>query len=125
MDSKKKIIFVYNADTGLFNSINDFMHKIFPPETYKCNLCSITYGSLLMKKEWKKFVVSLDYEIEFLHKDEFYNKYPNFKNMNLPAVFSKTGNKLNEVISAEEINKCKNLDALKKLVSKKFKEDFS
>ncbi len=42
-----ELIFVYNADAGLFSLVSDFAHKIISSENYAC------------KKE-------------FLHKDEFY-----------------------------------------------------
>ena len=31
-----KIIFVYNADSGLVNGLIDWAHKIVSPETYSC-----------------------------------------------------------------------------------------
>jgi hypothetical protein len=39
-----KLLFVYNADSGLFNSIAEAAHKIVSPQTYRCDLCRITYG---------------------------------------------------------------------------------
>lgn len=47
------------------------MHKVFPPKTYACNLCGITYGALSVKKEWAQFIEKLPLETEFLHRDEF------------------------------------------------------
>ena len=47
------LIFVYNADSGLFNTLTDIAHKTFAPETYSCNLCAITFGTFGMRTEWK------------------------------------------------------------------------
>ena len=69
-----KIIFVYNADSGIINTVKDYFHKIVKPSTYQCNLCSLTFDNLGMKKGWKTFVDDLEPEIEFLHKDEFFKK---------------------------------------------------
>lgn len=70
-----KIIFVYNANSGLVNSVLDIGHKIISPDTYKCNLCYLTYGIVTEREEWKNFRQSSTDELEFLHKDEFEQKY--------------------------------------------------
>ncbi len=43
-DTEKALIFVYNADSGLLNAINDGILKIVSPSTYQCSLCSLTFG---------------------------------------------------------------------------------
>ena len=115
---KKKIIFVYNADSDFFSSVSDFAHKIISPGTYKCNLCKITYGNLGAKKKWKEFVSGLKFETEFLHKDEFVKKY-GMKKFGLPAIYIEETRKLKLVVSSKEINSIKNLDGMIKLVKKK------
>lgn len=107
-----KIIFVYNADSGLFNSITDAAHKTLRPGTYACNLCRLTYGNLTMKKKWKEFIESLDLEAEFLHKDEFKNQFSD-KDIQLPAVLSEEGEVL---ITAPEINDQDSLEDLMSLM---------
>jgi len=52
---KDTIVFVYNADGGLFNTLSNIVHKIFSPETYRCKLCSITYSVLGMKLDVPTF----------------------------------------------------------------------
>jgi len=44
-----KLIFVYNADSGLLNAMKDWAHKIVSPETYPCSLCALTYNNLGMR----------------------------------------------------------------------------
>ena len=111
------IIFVYNADSGLFNTLTDTAHKLFSPETYECNLCSMTFSGLGMKKEWREFLDTIDVPLEFLHKDEFKEKYGT--KVELPAIFLKSGNDLNLIIDAESINKCKDIAELKQIVSER------
>jgi hypothetical protein len=41
----KSLLFVYNADSGVFNLVTDIAHKIFSPQTYACQLCCITHGN--------------------------------------------------------------------------------
>jgi len=94
----KKLIFVYNADSGLLNGAMDAMHKTFSPSTYKCDLCKMTYGALSAKKSWTQFIEQLPIECEFLHKDEFHKKYTN--DAPLPALFLKENNDLTVLISS-------------------------
>ncbi len=110
----EKIIFVYNADSGLFNTLSDFAHKMISPKTYSCNLCAITHP-FRMSKDWKAFIESLAVEIEFLHRDELDKKYGITK-IPLPTVFKLEGRKPDLLIRAEEINLCKTLEDLKALV---------
>jgi hypothetical protein len=113
---KKTILFVYNADSGLFNTLTDIAHKIFAPETYECNLCAITYGNFAMRAEWKAFLETLEVELEFLHRDEFSGRYPEVT-VTLPAIFLKDGDRLAPWIPAEEINACGSVDDLKALIT--------
>ena len=114
------LIFVYNANSDFFSSIVDVIHKIVSPKTYQCNLCAITYGAVSMKQEWKKFIDNLPLKSEFLHRDEFFKKYK-IKNTKLPKVFIKKKEKVEVLISSNEIDKCKNLEDLKNLVENKLK----
>ncbi len=112
----KKLLFVYNADSALFNQLGDFIHKIISPKTYPCNLCSLTYSGASMRKDWKEFVNLLPLKNEFLHKDEFFKLFPKKQNITLPAVFLQLNNDMIEFISAKEINHAKTLEELKLLV---------
>ena len=112
---KSKIIFVYNADSGVFNLMTDIAHKIFSPQTYACNLCAITHSNFGMRKEWKVFLDTLDTPMEFLHADEFKNKY-SLEKAELPAIFKEKDGVINLMVSAAEINNCQTLEDLKKLI---------
>ena len=111
------IVFVYNADSGLFNTLTDTAHKLFSPETYECNLCAMTFSALGMKKEWKEFLDTMDIPLEFLHRDELKEKYST--EVELPAIFLKSGKELNLVIDANAINECKDIADLKQLINEK------
>lgn len=117
---KPKLVFVYNADSGLYNTLTDIAHKVFSPSTYACNLCAITYGALSMRGEWKEFIESLDAELEFLHADEVKSKY-GLSGVKLPAAFKNEAGKLVPWLSADQINACKSIGDLKALVTKNLK----
>lgn len=107
------LVFVYNADSGMFNTLTDIAHKVFSPQTYSCNLCAISHSYFNERDEWKAFIQNLDVECEFLHRDEFIEKYPSDKN-DFPVIFKLVGGGLLPALSADKINACKSMDDLKR-----------
>lgn len=107
-----EIIFVYNVDSSLFAVVRDYVHKLFLPRSYSCNVCRLTFGALVMKKEWREFLKKLPHKTTFLHRDEFHKSYPQYRDALLPAVFLKDGHSLSLVIGAQEINLQRTLDDL-------------
>ena len=69
-ESFRKLIFVYNANSGLFNVLSDAAYRAVQPSTYPCWLCVVTYTFTGMRTECKDFIHSLEYPAEFLHRDE-------------------------------------------------------
>ena len=114
---KEQLLFVYHANSDLFSTVSDFAHKILSPSTYDCHLCALTYGNFSVKQEWKSFIETLPVKTIFLHKDEFKNQYK--MNTALPAVFLQSNDIVKEFISKQEIENCRSLDDLKKLVIQK------
>lgn len=113
-----KLLFVYNADSGILASLKDVVHKAVSPGTYQCNLCKITYGPLLMKDEWDAYITSLPYEAEFMHRDEFRTQYSEWKNEPLPALFAVEGERLSVAIPATAMNAAHTMQDLTSLISK-------
>jgi hypothetical protein len=37
-----KLVFVYNADSGLFDAMTDTIRKVVAPMTQNCNPCALT-----------------------------------------------------------------------------------
>ena len=109
------LVFVYNADSGVFNTLADAAHKIFSPRTYACNLCALTHTAVRMRGEWKQFLEGLGRPLEFLHADELATRY-GLKGVRLPAVFTKDGGELKALAGADSINACRTLDDLNRLI---------
>ena len=109
------LVFVYNADSGVFNTLADVAHKIFSPQTYACNLCALTHSTFGMRDEWKRFLDGLDRPLEFLHADELEARY-GLSGVPLPAIFRREGERLELLAGADAINDCRTLDDLKRLV---------
>ncbi len=110
--SKEKLIFVYNADEGAFNTIMDTAHKIFAPSTYECNLCALTHGVTSMKSEWKSYMSTLNYETRFYHRAGFKTEWP-MLDIELPAVMiQKDSNRPEVLMDAALLNEQKSLAQL-------------
>lgn len=117
---KPTLIFVYNADSGFVNTLLDIGHKIVSPQTYSCNLCAITHSTFSMRDEWKNFVAELGVSVEFLHRDELEKQY-GMCDVGLPAVFCETDGALETWVSREEINHCRSLEDLERLIRTKLR----
>ena len=116
--SKRKLIFVYNADSGPINFVKDFWHKLLKPSTYKCNLCAQTFGTFGIKKDWKSFIKNLGMEAEFLHKNEFEKKF-GLDDAEYPSAYVLNNDALNLLITRDEMNSAKSLDEMEALVLNK------
>lgn len=112
----KHLVFVYNADSGMFNTLTDIAHKIFSPQTYECNLCAISHSYLSERSEWREFIEELGVECEFLHRDEFLKKYSSDEK-SFPVIFELVNDELKLSLSAEQINSCKEMSDLKNAIS--------
>ncbi len=111
------IIFVYNADSGLFNTVSDITHKLLSPRTYACNLCALTHGHFSMRKRWGNFIESLPLKTVFLHRDQFRQRYPD-ADFALPAVLGEQNGELTLLLSATQIQACTTLEALEQRIRK-------
>lgn len=111
-NKKKTLLFVYNADSGIFNTLTDIAHKIFSPDTYECNLCAITHSHFSMRKEWGDYLKTLNANLEFLHRDELIKQYGE-QNASLPAIFFVGDNKKLELaVDSDKINQCTTIEDL-------------
>ncbi|MEA3642877.1 MAG: hypothetical protein VBE63_23475, partial [Lamprobacter sp.] len=109
------LVFVYNADSGLFNTMADIGHKLFSPATYACDLCAITHGLLSERAEWRCFIESLDAPCEFLHRDQFRARFPDAQ-APLPAIFRWCEGRLLLCADATAIAACESLADLQALI---------
>lgn len=112
----KKLIFVYNADSGFFNTAADIAHKITSPETYQCQLCALTHGYFKIKSQWDDYLKQNDVNFVFYHRDEFKKHHGNLSD-ELPAIFRETDSGVEVVVDRSRIEQLQNLDELIALVS--------
>ncbi len=117
----QKLIFIYNADSGIGNMIMDGAHKLISPDTYACSLCEITYGAFTENAIWKKFRKETDLEMEFLHKDEFVKNYASKfgHKFTFPIVLAVTRNGLEVFVKTKELNGMKKAEVLIELIKQR------
>lgn len=119
-----KLIFIYNANSGMRNALLDGAHKALSPNTYQCNLCDLTFGVINEKRAWKKFREEGNLNMEFIHKDEFKIEYASkfgYK-FEFPIILVIVDNELQVFISTKELNELDNTEALIELIKKRDKE---
>ena len=110
-----ELIFCYNARKGVINGIIDFFHKSLSPETYSCNLCSITH-TYKKNERWKKFITNSKIKISFIYIDDLKgNKLKKFAN-EIPCCFIENDKKYKILIDKKTINNLKNENELISLI---------
>lgn len=115
MEAQHGIMFVYKADSGLFNTVTDIAHKIFSPQTYECHLCDLTHGYFSMRQEWEGFIREIGLPCEFLHRDEI-EPGSGIDPQELPAIYRWRDEGWQLCAGAQQIEGCADLDALKALI---------
>lgn len=121
-DAAKKLLVVYNAESDLFNKTMDWVHKMYQPETYACDLCKLTHGNFTFQKQWKSFVDSLNMKVEYLKKDSFKQKFPDM-DFDFPFVAVQQNNDVNLLLSNQQIKQITSLEILINEIQKKLSKD--
>lgn len=118
---KKKLIFVYNANTGFWNKALDAAHKIVNPATYPCSLCGLTYGRFSEDKVWKDFRENTEDDFVFLYKDQFETVYGNrYKDgVEFPSIFIEMDKDLCLFIDSKRLDGISKIEDLIKIIADK------
>ena len=111
MDDESQLLFVYNADSGLFNTVADIAHKLFAPQTYACDLCALTHGYFSERDAWRGFIESLGVPCRFLHRDQAL-AMPALAGQAFPAVFRRGDDGWTLCLGPADIAACTDLAAL-------------
>jgi len=107
-----KLIFVYNAKSGILNKSFDMAHKIINPSTYSCDLCTLTHGNFFEKEIWKRFKKNLDIDIEFMYKNQFYEKYSNMSEQDFPIILKQEKDVVSVLFDSKEITSLESVEEL-------------
>lgn len=115
MSQRPTLIFVYNADGGLFDRLSDAAHKILSPATYPCDLCRITHGWLKERTAWSAFIRDLDADCQFLYRDDAWRRFPHLAEQ-LPVVLRLIDGEPRVCVAAADLARCVDLNALMRLI---------
>lgn len=120
----QSLIFVYNANSGAVNSFLNTAHKIVSPETYVCNLCALTFGNFKENTTWKNFREQPDFEMLFLHKDEFLKQYRSkcLPKYDFPVILVNVDNQVEVFMDATALNEIETTENLIVAVVNKIKK---
>lgn len=112
------ILIVYNAASETLSKVNDPLMKTGVLGSERCNLHALTYSPIGMKKEWKRFIYDLKISVRSLSRDEFASEFPSIVT-DFPVIFFQNGNDLTRLLSMEEINQCRELGELIRLMQQR------
>jgi len=113
-----RLVFVYNAQSGLLNAARDGLHKLLSPATYPCSLCALTYGAVSMKRRWGRYVASLPYPVAFHYRDTAAARGWWGQEAPLPVLLHIAGASVEVLLGAEAIDACAELDTLMAAVTR-------
>jgi hypothetical protein len=105
------LLFIYAADSGLFNTVADIAHKLFSPHTYQCQLCALTHGHFKVRNEWQQFIRSLPVPCKFMHRDEIMGT-SGIDVAHLPAIYRWREDHWERCMACEAIAACVSLEQL-------------
>ena len=116
-----EILFVYNAKSGRFNALTDYVHRQFSPSTYICNLCLITYDNWDRNQRWANYIDSLPIQVNFTYRDVVTQYHKLNEPVKLPLALLKKGEAISTFMTATEINNCHDEEALIRMFNEKLK----
>ncbi|MCP2507490.1 MAG: hypothetical protein NLN64_04265 [Candidatus Thalassarchaeaceae archaeon] len=109
---------IYHADGGIIGELSYVIGKI--RGTAHCSLCDITHNKISTKKDWKEFVNNLGAPMELLHLNERSNELIEISDNKTPCIVSEVNNKLEIIITSEELDICKkSVDKFKEILNNK------
>ena len=117
----KQLYFVHNANSSLIAQTINYWKRTFFPNSVSCNLCLLISKGMAVNPLWKKFVAELPYDVEFFHKDEWKRNYPQYEDMELPAVFLGENGTFSLAINAAELKEQKNMEELQHFIRERLK----
>jgi hypothetical protein len=118
------LLFVFGIDRGNLSGMTDYRQHYASAKTPGCNLFTLIFSPIGMKKGWKRYINDLPVPSRFLYRDEFEQEYGK-PDPAVPAVYIQSGKIVQELISAHEMNRIDSVDLLITSVSKKLQEYFS
>ncbi len=119
-----RLIFIYAADSGVFNTVTDMAHKIFSPKTYECQLCKISHGWFGMHEQWRKGIEDMQVEPEYHHRDRLPAELEkNCKDLKFPCILlQEPKSEARILMDPDDISQHEDINDLLKVLTQKLKD---
>ncbi|MEP2936817.1 MAG: GTPase [Gilvibacter sp.] len=123
MSKQPELLFVYNADSGVFNAVKDSLHKWLKPETYSCALCSLTHSFLGETSKWKHYKKTFTGTLSFYHKDQFQTEFASkwLPKYDFPIVLIKRQEQLDIFLTSQELEAIQDVTTLIQALEERLK----
>lgn len=105
-----RLIFVYNAQSDLLNTMLDYAHKVIKPSTYKCDLCALTHHSFGERILWRDFKKSSNVGMSFYYIRQFEQKFN--LSLDYPVILLEKDGALSLLFDRAQITSFRNVDVL-------------
>lgn len=105
---ERKLIFIYNADSGLEASIKGSVQKLKTGKS-ECSLCTATWGVFNKKASWSEKEKKLKIPYKYYHRDDQSTDIQGFLVQNkiaLPTVLLGENGNLRQLVTNNQFDRC-------------------
>jgi hypothetical protein len=74
------------------------------------------------REDWRQFIESLPVSSEFLHRDDFKQRYPEWVHLDLPVLLLLRDNEVSVLLDQERIAACQSVEELSESIQQKLAE---
>lgn len=110
--TEKKLIFVYNAKSGIASGVKDSIQKIKTGKS-GCSLCTATWSAFNVKPSWTEKEKKIKIPFVYYHKDDMPEGLVNFlksNDLDLPSVLIQEDENFSEIVPKEKLDRCEGND---------------
>jgi hypothetical protein len=100
-----RFIFIYDADSGKMGAFLDSARKLLM--VGGCALCTITYGILGEKTEWKDCKEELGIPIDYYHRDDVPEFLREQVTGHLPCILARVGTRYVMLLEPAVLKRCR------------------
>lgn len=110
-----RLLFVFEADTGLVSAVLDGVRKALG--LGGCSLCALTHGLAGERTEWTSAKASLSVPIVYVHRDELMGEVARVARDRLPCVLADRGGAISVLLEPRDLDACDgNTDTFERLL---------
>lgn len=105
MTTVRRLVLVFDADSGKVNALFDSARKLF--KLKGCALCSITHGLAGERSGWQECKAVLGVPVDYVHRDEISGEIARVVGHDLPAVVAESDDGLEVLLGPDVLERCR------------------